>query len=76
MAVIGVNYNEAVEQGGLEYKGVYLYYEGNRKTEFNSGDFVKDWFDCKRFAIKEGLQNEKVYFVCFFIFFNAIFYVM
>lgn len=58
MAVISINYKEAGKQKNLGYKSVCLSYKEGKKI-FNSGDFVKDWFDCKGFAVNEGIINKE-----------------
>jgi hypothetical protein len=58
MATIGIHYDE-FKKKNLNYKGVYIYYGfGNKKKEFYSGDFVKDWYDCNFFIIDELLDSE------------------
>lgn len=52
MAVIGITYdggNRYDDEGNLienpiQYESVYLY-TSKEQTEFNSGDFVKDWYN-------------------------------
>ncbi len=54
MAAIGINYKEFGNP--LNYKSVYIH--ANSKSEnkiFDSGDFVKDWFN----AIKYYIQNQE-----------------
>lgn len=48
--VIGINYNESSKKKNLEYREVTL---SGADEKFNSGDFVKDWFN----AIKCYLQK-------------------
>jgi hypothetical protein len=68
MAVIGINYEganhdynkegERIETpGGLKYKSVYLYHQDDEKV-FDSGNFIKDWFDAKRFFSQELMDTE------------------
>jgi hypothetical protein len=68
MAVIGINYEganhdydnngERIETpGGLKYKSVYVHYEGGEKV-FDSGNFIKDWFDAKGFYARGLMDNE------------------
>jgi hypothetical protein len=68
MAVIGINYEganhdydndgERIETpGGLKYQSVYIHYQGGGKV-FDSGNFIKDWFDAKRFYIKDLMDKE------------------
>lgn len=74
MAVIGINYsggnfeynekNERVEiinpKLRLKYKSVYIHY-GIKKLDriFKSGNFVKDWFDAKKYYIDELQEGEE-----------------
>lgn len=59
MAVYGINYDEGNEKD-LGYKSVHVSYgKGlNEKKVFNSGNFVKDWFDLVRCIIKELADTE------------------
>lgn len=57
MATTGIHYDE-FKKKNLNYKGVYIYYGGGNQKEFNSGDFVKDWYDCNWFIINELLDKE------------------
>jgi len=68
MAVIGINYeganhdydenDERIETpGGLKYQSVYIHYQDGEKV-FDSGNFIKDWFDVKRFFSKELMDKE------------------
>lgn len=72
MAVIGIiysgctfNYDEdgnevqidPLDPSYLKYDSVYMYYQGGEKI-FNSGNFVKDWYDAKGFYVKELMDNE------------------
>lgn len=59
MAVIGINYAESGREFPLDYKSVYLHYEEGEKL-FDSGDFVKDWFECKKFIAKEDIIEKEV----------------
>lgn len=43
--VISIDYNEP---NADEYKSVGLSLMSGVKTEFNTGDFVKDWFNCNK----------------------------
>ena len=51
MAVYGINYDEGNKEN-LGYKSVDISY-GNLKEQkvFDSGNFVKDWFDLMKFII-------------------------
>jgi hypothetical protein len=68
MAVRGINYeganhdyddnDERIETpGGLKYKSVYIHYRGGEKI-FDSGNFIKDWFDAKKFYSQELIDKE------------------
>jgi hypothetical protein len=70
MAVIGINYEganhdyddngERIETpGGLKYNSVYVHYQGGEKV-FDSGNFIKDWFDAKGFYAR-GLMDKEPY---------------
>ena len=69
MAVIGINYEganhnyddngERIETpGGLKYKSVYVHYDGGKEKVFDSGNFIKDWFDAKRFYSQELMDKD------------------
>jgi len=60
MAVIGVHYAEGGREVPLNYKSVYLHHKGGNK-EFNSGNFIKDWYDCKKFISDEGILDRDVF---------------
>lgn len=55
MAVIGITYND----GGnpLNYESVYIHCSSGKKHIFNSGDFVKDWYDALKKFITEILES-------------------
>lgn len=54
MAVIGINYDEGSKAKDLGYESVYFSYGRNRKEKlFDSGDFVKDWYDAMKFYLNE-----------------------
>lgn len=70
MAVIGINYSgcdhdydendERIEippsdPRYLKYESVYIHYRGGEKV-FDSGNFIKDWFDAKGFYAR-GLMD-------------------
>ena len=58
MAVYGINYDEGNKKD-LGYESVRISY-GNLDEEkvFNSGNFVKDWFDLIKFIINELSETE------------------
>ena len=65
MAVVGIRYNESSKKKDImkEYAGVTIMY-GMKVTKnklFNSGDFVKDWYDCNKFIITK-LQDTEFHF--------------
>ena len=59
MAVIGISYNDGNKKN-LGYESVDISYGSslNKKKVFNSGDFVKDWYDCNAFIIHELIDTE------------------
>jgi hypothetical protein len=72
MAVIGINYSgcdhdyddndERIEIDPsdpryLKYESVYIHYRGDDKI-FDSGSFIKDWFNAKFFFAKELMDKE------------------
>ena len=65
MAVIGINYsggNTYDDDDNLiecepEYKSVYLH-TNDGEIIFNSGSFIKDWFDAKKKYLQELLEKE------------------
>ena len=62
MAVIGIEYNESSKKKDIMkgYSGVSIRYGAsfNKNRLFNSGDFVKDWYDCNKFIITELSDSE------------------
>ena len=58
MAVTGINYKEGSKKKDLEYKSVRVHYGQNEEKIFDSGNFVKDWYDSTRFCILELSDKE------------------
>ena len=58
MAVYGINYGEGSKQQDLGYNSVDVRYGKNQEKVFNSGNFVKDWYDLVKFIIKELSETE------------------
>jgi len=58
MAIVAINYDEGNIKD-LRYKSVNFSY-GNPRQEkvFASGNFVKDWFDMRKFMIQELFETE------------------
>ena len=56
MAVISVEYDD-VGDNEFVYEGVSIHYGNDKKSLFHSGLFVKDWYDCIKFIITEGLDE-------------------
>ena len=59
MAVIDIIYNEGGKPT-LDYKSVGMSYsvDGERqKKKFNSGDFVKDWYDAIKWIIQSKIEE-------------------
>lgn len=62
MAVTSINYDEGSKK--LGYKSVEISYGSNLKDKkiFDSGDFVKDWYEMRKFMILE-LSNKDEHFM-------------
>lgn len=60
MAFVTIKYNEGAFDD-LGYKSVELHYGTNEKENFQSGNFVKDWYDMRKFMI-ENLFNSESHF--------------
>ncbi len=59
MAVVSIQYDEGKKKN-LNYKSVQLSYNwGEDKKLFNTGNFVKDWYDCIKFMIM-NINDEPV----------------
>lgn len=57
MAVLGITYNDGGKP--LNYEHVYLHAR-NIERVFDTGDFVKDWFNAKQ-AYVQDIQNKEPY---------------
>jgi len=72
MACIGINYSgtthdydvngeridfDPSDPNYLKYESVYIHYRGGEKV-FDSGNFIKDWFDAKNFYAIELMDKE------------------
>ena len=57
MAFITINYDEGNDEN-LGYESVEIHYGKDEKKFFNSGDFVKDWFDMRKMMITELSKTE------------------
>jgi len=58
MAVYGINYDEGNEID-LGYESVDISYDSLKKKKiFNSGNFIKDWYDLVKFIIMELGETE------------------
>lgn len=55
MAVYQIKYDEPDVS---TYKGVDISYGQNQKKIFNSGNFIKDWYDLMKFIITELGETE------------------
>ena len=51
MSVRGINYDDS---DPASYESVDIYHD-NKTTIYNSGNFVKDWFDCLKFVLMGGI---------------------
>jgi hypothetical protein len=60
MAYTTINYDDGNKEN-LGYEFVEIHYGNNQKKFFNSGNFVKDWFDLRKFQIVE-LSDAESYF--------------
>lgn len=61
MAVISIDYNDGNKKD-LGYKSVGISYNsGKNKKVFDSGNFVKDWYDCNKFIVTK-LHNKEFAF--------------
>jgi hypothetical protein len=59
MAITSINYDEGSRKKDLGYKSVEISYDsGKRKKIFKSGNFVKDWYDCRKFMITKLSETE------------------
>ena len=58
MAVYGINYDEAGSKQPLNYKSVDIRYGNNQEKVFDSGNFIKDWFDLVKCIIMELSETE------------------
>lgn len=56
MAVIGINY-DYVEDGEPDYESVDISLRSGETKVFESGDFVKDWYDLIKYIIFDTDQN-------------------
>jgi hypothetical protein len=56
MAVYGINYDEGNKD--LGYKSVRIHYGDDEEKIFDSGNFVKDWFDLIKLIIMELSKTE------------------
>lgn len=59
MAVINIDYDDGNKQN-LGYKSVEVLYgkNTNEKKVFDSGNFVKDWFNCIKFCMLDIPKKE------------------
>lgn len=60
MAVYGINYNEGGKPN-LDYESIYLRESNPEKKEtlFNSGDFVKDWYDLIKYVVVNNTHDNE-----------------
>jgi len=57
MAYTTINYDDGNEQN-LGYESVELHFGKDEKKYFNTGNFVKDWWDRTKFIIQTLLDSE------------------
>lgn len=62
MAFITIIYDEG-NKDNLGYKSVEISYGDNLKEKkiFNTGNFVKDWYDMRKFMIQNLLDSEQFF---------------
>jgi hypothetical protein len=61
MAFVSIKYNGINET--LKYESVHLSTYDNKELIFNSGNFVKDWFDCIKYCcteLSESIRHSSV----------------
>lgn len=66
MAVLGIHYeggntyddNDNLIEHPINYKWIYLHSTYDGPLEFNSGNFVKDWYDAKRKYLNDLSDKE------------------
>jgi len=69
MAVYGINYDEAGSKQPLNYKSVDIRYGNGQEKVFDSGNFVKDWYDlikynrCCKCSKKQSLDPILFYLI-------------
>ena len=57
MAIIRINYDEGNKEN-LGYESVKISYGKIGERIFNSGNFVKDWYDMRKFMLTELSKTE------------------
>lgn len=60
MAIIRIDSNE--NEKNLIYKSVRICYGTNEEKVFSTGNFVKDWYDMKKFMIQQ-LSDTEPFFI-------------
>lgn len=62
MSVVGIEYKELSKKKGMGYKNVHVSYNrGKDNRVFDSGNFVKDWYDYRKFMILELSDKEHAF---------------
>lgn len=62
MAFTTINYDEGSDKENLGYESVEIHYgKPEKKKFFKSRNFVKDWFDLRKFQIMK-LSDKEAYF--------------
>lgn len=56
-----INYSEGGGQQPLNYKSVEIHFGNKEKKFFDTGDFVKDWWDRTKYIIQELLDSGDVF---------------
>lgn len=57
MSFVTINYDEGNKET-LGYESVEVHYGKDQKKIFNTGNFIKDWYDYQEFKIKFLLETE------------------
>ena len=60
MAYTTINYDDGNKEN-LGYESVEIHYGKNQKKFFNTGNFVKDWWDLRKFQIQKLAETESFF---------------
>lgn len=63
MGIIRINYDEGNKKN-LGYQSVEIIFRDEKYNKtFSSGDFIKDWYDMRKYMIKDIDLSDELYFV-------------